>query len=234
MPPRGLSRLSRSTSRQPRTIRSTCAAVPARPTANSRASVSGVATRVSARTLAYDSSPRARASARSGSTSRARATRTRSRAAPRSSPTRQLSHAAQERKPVFHPPRASNSRIRARRRAVAASRCADSSAISSPSRSSSATRSGLGTTVGKWIGMVSPPSAGGTLHPGFRAAGERPKRAISARGMVFAPQPPDCAPAARCAPLGRHVLRTAGTRPLHGAEAVKRKRRGSAWNRHLG
>ena len=35
----------------------------------------------------------------------------------------------------------SNSRIRSRRRAVAASRCADSSAISSPSRSSSATRS---------------------------------------------------------------------------------------------
>jgi hypothetical protein len=42
-------------------------------------------------------------------------------------------------KPVFQPPRASNSRISSRRRAVAASRCAASSAISSPSRSSAAT-----------------------------------------------------------------------------------------------
>ena len=50
----------RSMQRQPRTIRSTCAAVPPRPTPSSRASVSGVATRVRARTLAYDSSPRAR------------------------------------------------------------------------------------------------------------------------------------------------------------------------------
>src|SRR5437879_11623889 len=33
-------------------------------------------------------------------------------------------------KPVFHPPRASNSRIKVKRRAVAASRCADSSARS--------------------------------------------------------------------------------------------------------
>ena len=42
-------------------MRSTCSAVPARPTASSRSSVSGVATRVSARTLEYDSSPRASA-----------------------------------------------------------------------------------------------------------------------------------------------------------------------------
>src|SRR5438132_840247 len=42
----------RSTQRQLRTIRSTWAAVPARPTPSSRTSVSGVATRVSARTLA--------------------------------------------------------------------------------------------------------------------------------------------------------------------------------------
>src|SRR5882762_905839 len=41
-------------------MRSTCSAVPARPTPSSRSSVSGVATRVSARTLAYDNSPRAR------------------------------------------------------------------------------------------------------------------------------------------------------------------------------
>src|SRR5207249_5806163 len=87
---RAVSRASaiRSTRRQPRTIRSTWQAVPARPTASRRSSVSGVATRVSARTLAYESSPRARACASRGKFARARATRTRSRAAPRSSPTR--------------------------------------------------------------------------------------------------------------------------------------------------
>src|SRR2546428_11729162 len=47
-------------------MRSTCSAVPARPTPSSRSSVSGVATRVSARTLAYDSSPRASACASRG------------------------------------------------------------------------------------------------------------------------------------------------------------------------
>ena len=85
---------------------------PGAPTAKSRSSVSGVATRVKARTLAYESSPRARAWASRGSVPRARATRTRSRAAPRSSPTRQLSQAAQERNPVFQPSRVSNSRMR--------------------------------------------------------------------------------------------------------------------------
>src|SRR2546430_6540623 len=49
---------------QPRTMRSTCSAVPARPTLSSRSSVSGVATRVSARTFEYDSSPPASAPAR--------------------------------------------------------------------------------------------------------------------------------------------------------------------------
>ena len=126
----------RSMRRQPRTMRSTCSAVPARPMASNRASVSGVATRVRARTLAYDSSPRASAWASRGSVARARATRTFSRAAPRSRPTRQESHSAQDRKPVFQPPRASKSRIRSSRRAEAASRCVESSAIASPMRSS--------------------------------------------------------------------------------------------------
>ena len=53
---------------------------------------------------------------------RARATRTCSRAAPGAYPTRQDSHAAQDRKPLFQPSRASNSRIRSSSRAVAASR----------------------------------------------------------------------------------------------------------------
>ncbi len=54
VPPGRLARLGQPIypRRQPRTIRSTCAAVPARPTASSRASGPGVATRVSARTLA--------------------------------------------------------------------------------------------------------------------------------------------------------------------------------------
>src|SRR5881296_907525 len=65
---RALSRASAiwSTRRQPRTMRSTCSAVPALPTLSRRSSVSGVATRVRARTFAYDSSPRARAWARGG------------------------------------------------------------------------------------------------------------------------------------------------------------------------
>ena len=44
--------ITRSVRRQARTIRSTCDAVPARATSSSRCSVSGVATRVMARTLA--------------------------------------------------------------------------------------------------------------------------------------------------------------------------------------
>ena len=102
-------------------------------------SVSGVATRVRARTLAYESSPRARPGQRAAASPRAAPPAPAPGPRPRSSPTRQLSQAAQERNPLFQPPRASNSRIRSSRRAVAASRCADSSAISSPSRSRSAT-----------------------------------------------------------------------------------------------
>jgi len=138
----------RSIRRHPRTISSTCSAVPARPTARSRSSVSGVATRVSARTFEYDSSPRVRASLSCGSDPSARATRTCSRAAPGSSPTRQEIQWAHDRKPWPQPPRASNSRMRSRSRAVAASRCAASSAISSPRRSSSTMCGSVGTTLG--------------------------------------------------------------------------------------
>src|SRR5438128_4033089 len=138
-------------------MRSTWAAVPARPTVRSRSSVSGVATRVRARTLAYESSPRDNAWANRGNVSWACATRTRSRAAPISSPTRQLNHAAHERKPVFQPARESNARMRSSRCAVAASRCVDSSAISSPSCSSES------------ISMASLPSIRATLYPSFES-----------------------------------------------------------------
>ena len=167
-------------------MRSTWAAVPARPTASSRASVAGVATRVRARTLAQESSPRARAPARPGSVPRARATRTRSRAAPRSSPTRQASQAAQDRKPVFHPPRASKARMRSRRRPVAASRCAESSAISSPRRSSSAARCDVGCKAvkpsGSCVGMASPPFSWDDSNPTFRERLEPPRPRERAAG----------------------------------------------------
>jgi hypothetical protein len=104
-------------------------------------------------------------------------------AAPRSSPTRQLSHSAHERKPVFHPPRASNSRIRSSRRAVAASRWADSSAISSPRRSSSRTRGGDSSSADDTVVMATPPSAPGTLHREFRVAGRRLPDAIGGSRM---------------------------------------------------
>ena len=143
-----------------------------------------------ARTLAYDSSPRARASARSGSVPRARATRTRSRAAPRSSPTRQESQAAQERKPVFHPPAGvelADQGEQARGGGVEV-RGQLGDLVAEPVEL--ATAGCVGTsTAGEWICMASPPSAGATLHPGFRAAGERPGRAISSRGMIFVPGP---------------------------------------------
>jgi len=163
-------------------MRATCPAVPARPTASSRASVAGVATRVSSRTFEYESSPRARAWARRGRVPRARATRTCSRAAPAWRPIRQVSQAAQELKPEFHPPRASKSRMRASRRAVAASRWAANSAISSPSRSSSRVVEGAGV-----ISMgASPLSAGVTLHPGFGALWEARQAANRVRSGIFA------------------------------------------------
>jgi hypothetical protein len=70
-----------------------------------------------------------------GSPASARATRTFSRAAPRSSPVRQLSQCAQERQPPsFQPFRSSNSRIITRSWYVAAWMWAESSAIRSPSK----------------------------------------------------------------------------------------------------
>src|SRR6266545_1576783 len=181
-------------------MRSTWSAVPARPTASRRSSVSGVATRVRARTLAYESSPHARARASRGSVPRARATRTRSRAAPRSSPTRQLSQAAQERKPVFQPSRASNSRMRFRRRAVAASRCTDSSAISSPSRSSES------------VSMASlPSSTWATLYPSFAAIWEDDERR-SRHDRHSLTNIPAMTSWGFCGPLGRHSPRAADPR----------------------
>lgn len=178
-------------------MRSTCTALPPRPTASRRTSVSGVAIRVRARTLEYESCPRANASVKRGSLLRAFATRTCSLAAPGDMPTRHASHSAHDRNPLFQPPRASNSRMRASRRAVAASRWADSSAISSPRRSSSWMFGGEGTKDGRaitdtaaddtsllhigWTSFTAENATAtsfyrlyGTLHRGFRTTGMRP------------------------------------------------------------
>src|SRR6267143_5572345 len=81
--------------------------------------------------------------------------------------------AAHELKPVFQPSRASNSRMRSRRRAIAASRCADSSAISSPSWSR------------ERVSITSPPCSGATLHRSFGPACEPPGGAITEHPAFF-------------------------------------------------
>src|SRR2546425_336652 len=206
-------------------MRATCSAVPARPTARSRSSVSAVATRVSARTLEYDSSPRASACASLGSVPGARATRTRSRAEPRSSPTRQDSHAAHERKPVFQPPRASNSRMRSSRRAVAASRCADSSAIASPSRSSSTTGSGVGETLGVLMFIGESSVALRRLYTPIFERPRRPQDARSRRDPRFFGQVRDAITAASPRRAGAGSARGAAAAAADGGTLRQTSRR---------
>ena len=69
-----------------------------------------MATRVIARTFAYEMTPRRIAALTRGSVASAFATRTFSREAPRSMPVRQCNQWAHERKPLFQPLRSSNSR----------------------------------------------------------------------------------------------------------------------------
>ena len=96
-----------SAQRYPRQSRSSCAPVATTATSSSFASVSGVATRVSARAFAYDSLPTRRASSITNSLPNARATRTFSRAVAESSPIRQASQCAHEAAPstTTHRPR---------------------------------------------------------------------------------------------------------------------------------
>jgi hypothetical protein len=103
----------------------------------SPASLSGVAIRVSARTLAYDSRPAPNSPRITGSSRSTRATRTCSRAVPADIWHFQDSHCAQ----LFishdaQPLRASKSPSRTRNRQVAAARCPASSQICASSRSS--------------------------------------------------------------------------------------------------
>ncbi len=109
----------RSTRRQARTIFSTWAAVPDSATFSRSSSVSGVATRVTARIFEYETLPRRIASLSFGRSARARATRTCSRAAPGSSPVRQPSHSAHDVQPA-QPFLSSNCRMRLSSSQVAA------------------------------------------------------------------------------------------------------------------
>ena len=124
-----------------RTVRSSFAAEPARANSSSFASLSGVATRVSARTLVYEMLPSLRASAVCGRFSSARAVRTRSRAGPILMPILQASHSAQEEKPSFQPPRRSKSAMRVIIRDSAALMRSARSAMRSPRRKSSSSPS---------------------------------------------------------------------------------------------
>ena len=116
-----------------RTLCSSLAADAVRANSRSFSSLAGVATRVIARTLAYDSRPLLRASAVRGRSSSARAARTRSRAGPILVPVRQASHSAQDPKSSFHPPRRSKSASSAIIRPSAALMLAARSAMRSPS-----------------------------------------------------------------------------------------------------
>ena len=125
----------RSMRRQPRTMRSTCSAVPARPMASSLSSVSGVATRVRARTLAYESSPR-RAPGRAAAAWRGRGPREPSRG-PRPGRGRRARratrHRTESRCSSLHghrSPGSDRAGVRRRRRGAP-----ESSAIASPMRS---------------------------------------------------------------------------------------------------
>src|SRR5262245_21450486 len=122
-----------------------------------------------------------------GKVPRARATRTSSRAAPGANPTPQESQAAHERKPFAQPPRASNSRMRSRSRAVAASRCAERSAISSPIRSRS-----VAAAPRKQTFIASLPSAEATLQPNSVAAWKTQGGAIERAFALFSGRYPKC------------------------------------------
>src|SRR5439155_19614288 len=101
------------------------------------------------------------------------------------------------------------------------SRCTDSSAIWSPSRSSSGTRSGATVMTGECMSMAV--SLGATLHPTFRAAGDASRTALSRRAMVFAVvglRGPLWNPRG---PLGRRPEAAADARRALSDEAVKWK-----------
>ncbi len=83
---------------------------------------------------------------------------------------------------------ASNSRMRSSRCAVAASRWAESSAISSPSRSRSAAGSSLAEMLSSDI--TNPPYAGATLHPSFGGAARGVRSAIVTRSRFFRAERP--------------------------------------------
>ena len=152
--------------RNPRQRRSSCAPVACSAISSNRASFSAVATRVSARTLAYDSLPTRRASSMAGNLPSARATRTFSRAVAASNPTRHASQCAQETAPCSPQPHcSSNCRIQVSNRCVAASRCADNEAISRPNSSTE----NMGKTIRVFSGGGKGNRRDSVMSPGLSA-----------------------------------------------------------------
>src|SRR4029453_1922583 len=98
--------------------------------------------------------------------------------APRSSPTRQLSHAAHEVNPLFQPPRSSNSRMSSSKRAGAASRCGELVAETIERR--------VVDTIGRAIVHGRSPFREATVHLGFRGALRTRAIRIAGRGAVLA------------------------------------------------
>ena len=146
-----------------------------------------------------------------GSVPRARATRTRSRAAPRSR-LAPLEPVGAGGNPGSSPRGRRTRGSASSRRAVAASRWAESSAISSPSRSTSARSGSMGCEGCNGAGPIRSVCAHGrvsllagtTLHLGF--GGPRPRReaAWAARAMIFRPRGRDRGPRVERGSLGRH------------------------------
>jgi hypothetical protein len=120
---------------------------------------------------------------------------------------------------VFQPPRASNSRIRRRSLAVAASRCAESSAISSPSRSRSV--AGDRTACGA-ISRVAPPSPR-TLALGFRPSWEAAGSQEGGSGEVLRSGRRVLQPAGSGAPLAGDLEGPRDSRHPRSRNRVKRK-----------
>ena len=191
-------------------MRSMWAAVPARRIATRRASVSGVATRVRAPTLDTRASrwpgpPREAAASRAPGHPYALPGGADVEPYPPAQPL------ARSGIPCSTRP-APELGMRASSRAVAASRWADSSAISSPSRSS-------WRWVGAWparrmfeIPWRVLPSAWTTLHPGFRDSGTRTERAISRRQMIFGRHPAERVPMGPGGARSPHVTKAVAAR----------------------
>jgi len=193
--------------------------------------------RASARGPSSTTARRARGPPSAAVAIRAHAPRGRARARrPARARTRQESQWAHDRKPWPQPPRASNPRMRSRSRAVAASRCAASSAISSPRRSSSTMCGSVGTTLGPSMFIGDSPCADSSPRFSRHPASHQDARLhadpdFSSDGSPHTPTSPR-------APLNAAFSAIAQSRRARAASPVKSgnsdtpgapRRRGSRW-----